>query len=181
MSVTSSRPLALAVDVVVGDRDSVIRVGAKDDVLSADVGGRDMIDPNKISAIKGNSVSAPNILRVQFSNMDVLNNNILGSLDIKTLALDDTIRTNTNDRLIRVDDNRVQARLIVANIDLGGIRLIVVTPIILVDSRLAARARTPGRTALLGRSALGTGKVELLVEQDDARGRVAKHRDQLIG
>jgi hypothetical protein len=181
VTVASSRPLAVTVNVRVGDGNSVVGVGSEDNVLTTDLGGSNVINPDEIGTIKSHGVATPNVLRVQFGDMDVLDDDVLGSLDVETLALDDTIGTDTNNGLVRVDNNRVKTSLIVGNINLGGLSLVVVAPVVLVDSSLAAGAGTPRGTTLLGGSSLSSGEVELLVEEDNTSGRVAKHRDQLIG
>jgi len=181
VTVTSSRPLTLSVDVVVGDGDTVGSAGSENNVLAADVGGSNVINPDEVRAINLNGITTPNVLRVELSDVDVLNDDVLGTLDVQTLTLDNTVGTDTNNGLVRVDSNRVQASLIVGNISLGALSLVVVAPVILVDSKLATSTSTPRSAALLGGGSLGTGEVELLVEEDDAGGAVTEHGDQLVG
>jgi hypothetical protein len=181
VTIAGSRILAITVNVRVGDGNSVVGVGSEDNVLTTDLGGSNVVNPDEIGTIKSHGITTPDVLRVQFGDMDVLDDDVLGSLDVETLALDDTVGTDTNNGLVRVDNDRVETSLIVGNVNLGGIRLVVVAPVVLVDGSLAAGAGTPRGTTLLGGSSLGSGEVELLVEEDNTSGRVAKHRDQLIG
>lgn len=181
VTVACSRPLALTVDVVVSDGNSVGSAGSEDNVLTPNVRGSNMVNPNKIRAVDLDSITTPNVLRVQLGDVDVLNDDVLSTLDVKTLALDNTIGTDTHDRLIRVDDNGVESSLIVGNVDLGGVGLVVVAPVILVDSLLTTGTGAPRSTALLGCGSLGSGEVEFLVEEDNAGGAVTEHRDQLVG
>lgn len=181
VTVTGSRPLALTVDVVVGDGNSVGSAGSKNNVLAANVGGSNVVDPDKIRTINLDSITSPNVLRVQLSDVDVLNDDVLSALDVKTLALDNTIGTDADNGLVRVDDNRVQSSLIVGNVDLRGVGLVVVAPAVLVDGLLAICSSAPRSTALLGGGSLSSGKVELLIEEDDSGCAVTEHRDQLVG
>lgn len=50
VAVASGRPLALAVDVAVGDRDTAGGILAQDDVLTGDLVGGDVVDPDQVSA-----------------------------------------------------------------------------------------------------------------------------------
>lgn len=39
-----------------------------------------MINPNKIGVIKGNGITSPDVLRVKVGDLNVLDNDILGTL-----------------------------------------------------------------------------------------------------
>ena len=70
-------------------------------------------------------------------------------------------------------------RCVLFNRDGGRVRLVVLAPVVLVDGNLTSRGSTPRGAARAGGSALSTGEVEGLGEDNDARGRVTQVRDQL--
>lgn len=50
-----------------------------------------MIDPDKVSTVKSDCISTPDVLRVEFGDVDVLNDDVLGSVgDAQALATDNT-------------------------------------------------------------------------------------------
>lgn len=71
VTVTSRGVVGTAVDQVVGDGDAVIGLGTKDNVLTSDAGSGNVINPDEISVVKGDSITTPNVLRVDISDSDV--------------------------------------------------------------------------------------------------------------
>lgn len=82
----------------------------------------DMIDPDEISSGEGKCVSSPNIFVVQIADLNVLDDDILACKG-QTLALDNTLGTNTQNGLVRANLDGLFCRLVVGNslFDLTGI------------------------------------------------------------
>ena len=49
-----------------------------------------MVDPDEITSFQSNGIAAPDVLRVQLSDVDILQNDVLSAHNTETLALDDT-------------------------------------------------------------------------------------------
>lgn len=63
-----------------------------------------MVDPDKVAVVEGDGVSAPDVLRVQVGDGDVLDDDVLGAADdAQALALDDTGVALAEDGLVRSD------------------------------------------------------------------------------
>lgn len=61
----------------------------------------DVIDPDVGDTIEGKGVTSPDVLRVQFGDLDVLNDDVSGALiELETLASDDTGAADTKDSLV---------------------------------------------------------------------------------
>lgn len=70
-------------------------------MLTADEGGLDVIDPDEISSGEGDGISSPDVLWVELGNVDVLDDDVLGSIgNSETLSSDHSIGTDTNNRLV---------------------------------------------------------------------------------
>lgn len=127
-----------------------------------------MIDPDQVSASQSDGITAPDILRVELRDVYVLDDNVAGSIgEVQAFTLDHTLRSRSNDRLIRSHDDGVQTSFVVRDRSGRGTRLVVAAPIVLVDGSLAA-STSPPRSATRARSG-GAGKVERLAQQYDAR------------
>lgn len=88
-------------------------------MLPADKGRSNMVNPNKIRVIKGNSITAPDVLRVKVCDLNVLDDDILRTLcNIKALALDDALASYTNETFIRPNENGVQCSIVILDADL---------------------------------------------------------------
>lgn len=71
VAVTGSRVVSQTVDVVVGDRDTVVGISSKDDVLAANASGGHVIDPDHIDIVKSDSITTPDVLFVNVGDGDV--------------------------------------------------------------------------------------------------------------
>lgn len=71
VSVTSGRVIRDTVDVVVGESDTVGSERTKNDVLTGDVVSGNVINPDHISIVDSNSVTSPDVLRVDLFDLDV--------------------------------------------------------------------------------------------------------------
>ena len=60
-----------AVDKAVGDGNALGGVGAEDDVLTTDAGGRDVVDPDHVGVVDGDGIAAPDVLGVDVGEGDV--------------------------------------------------------------------------------------------------------------
>jgi hypothetical protein len=49
-----------------------------------------MVDPDEIASFQRNGIATPYVLRVELSNVNVLQDNVLSTNDAKTFALNDT-------------------------------------------------------------------------------------------
>lgn len=180
VTVTGGRPRGVTIDVVVANGDTVAGLGAEDNVLTTNERGGAVVDPDEIGVVDGDSITTPDVLRVQVGNVNILDNNVLGTADhADTLALDDALAANTDEGLVGSDVDAEQTGLVVLDRDLGGVGLVVVAPVVLVDGGLAARGGSPGRAASLGGGALGSGEVKGAVEHDDAGTAVTEVGDEL--
>ena len=78
-----------------------------------------MVNPNKIGVIKGNGITSPHILRVKVGDLNVLNDDVLGTLcNVKALALDDAFASYTDETLVGSHENGVQCSIIILDTDL---------------------------------------------------------------
>lgn len=178
VTVASSRPRGGTVDLVVGDGHSVAGTVAKNNVLTTNQGGSDVVDPDEVGVIQGNSIATPDVLGVESSDVNVLNDDVLGTLgNVKALALDNTLAADTNKTLVGSNDDRVQCSLVIRDGCLGGVGLVVVAPAVLVDSNLAGGSSAVRSAASLGGGALSAGEVKRSVQDDDSGRRVGKVGD----
>lgn len=104
---------------MVRDSHSVTWVVAKNNVLPANKRRSNMINPNKIRVIKGNGIASPDVLRVEVGDLNVLDNDILGTLcNVKALALDDALASYTDETLVGSHENGVQCSIVILDTDL---------------------------------------------------------------
>lgn len=143
VAVASGTPRGRAVNLRVGDGDAVRGALAQDDVLAADEGGLDVVDPDHVGAVQGDGVATPNVLGVDVGDVDVLDDDVLGSArEAQALALDDTGSALADQTLVGLDGDAERAGLVVADRDLGGGLLVVVAPAVLVDGELIPENKT---------------------------------------
>lgn len=169
VTITGRRVGGFTIDVAVGDADTARSGLTKDDVLTADRVGGDVVDPDQISAGQGDGITTPDVLGVQLGDADVLDDDVLHAVgEVETLALDDSRGAIAEDGLVGGDLDGVQTGVVVGDADGGCVGLVVGAPVVLVDSQLASRVRSPGGTTRVISRALGTGEVEGLLEHDNA-------------
>jgi hypothetical protein len=120
-----------------------------------------MVDPNEISIVEGNGVSTPDILRVDISNRDVLDDDILGTANNpQTLTLDDTGAALADQGLVGVHSDTKNTSIIIANPGLSHTGLVVIAPRVLVNGELAFGAGTPGGAAGSSGGSFSAAEVE---------------------
>lgn len=197
VAITGRGPVRGAVDLAIGDGDAAGGSLAENDVLTADLGGLgervslglqaieglasylDLVDPDHVGTSQRDSITTPDVLRVELSDVDVLDNDVRNTVcHPNSLALDDTVRARANDSLVGGNHDGVESSFVVRNRGRRRIGLVVPAPIVLVDGGLAASASAPRCTTRSGHGR--TSEVECLAQQNDARARVSKVRDQFI-
>lgn len=137
-----------------------------------------VIDPDHVGAIKSDRITAPDVVRVQFGNLDVLDDDVAGTRnDTQTLALNHTAAALSDDGLLRSNSDAKDACIVVADTGRRSTGLVVLAPVILVDCKLAGRASSPGSTTSTRSSTLSAGEVEGLLQDDDTGRGVAQVRD----
>lgn len=66
----------------------------------------DVIDPDHVSAVQGDSITTPNILRVEIRNVHILDDDIVGTADdFQAFPFDDSRATRSDKRLVRLDSD----------------------------------------------------------------------------
>ena len=70
-------------------------------MLPSDLARLHVINPDAVCASKSDRVTTPDVLRVELSDVDVLNDDIFHPVcEPDALALDDTLRAGADDRLV---------------------------------------------------------------------------------
>lgn len=104
MVVAASAPACGAVDLSIGNGNAVARVIACDYVLTADKGDLNVVDPDQVGAGEGDGIAAPDILRVQLSEVHVLDDDVLGTVrKTDSFAADYAFGAFADDALVGAD------------------------------------------------------------------------------
>lgn len=83
--------------------------------LATDQRDLDMVSPNLVGTIQRNSITTPDILRVELGNMDVLYDNIANTIhETQPLTTNHASTANAHDRLIRGNIDTLESRLVVS-------------------------------------------------------------------
>lgn len=139
-----------------------------------------MVDPNHVGVVQSDGITTPDVMRVKVGNVDVLDDDVGSSRDdSETLADDHTSSAGADQGLVGVDGDTQNTGRVIRNAGLGGIGLVVVTPAVQVDGKLAGGSGAPRGTSGGGGRTLGSGEVEGLGQDNDTRCAVTKVRDQL--
>ncbi|CAH0057350.1 unnamed protein product [Clonostachys solani] len=180
VGVAVGRPAGLSVNLAVGNGHTVAGAGAEHNVLTANQRGGDMIDPDQISVVDGDGITAPDQAGVEVRDVDVLDDDVLRAAhNLQALALYDTRATDTHKRLVAANRDCAHSGLVIGDADLGGVGLVVVAPAVLVDGLLARRSRSVRSTPCRRDRTLGSGEVKGLGQEDHAGRAVTEVRDQL--
>jgi hypothetical protein len=181
IAVAASRPVAVTVDLIVSDGNTTTSLGTENNMLATNKGCRAVVDPNIIGSVKSDSIATPDKVRVKIGNMNVLDDNVLDTIgETKTLTLNNTLRTNTDNALIRANHNRVQAGLVILDVNLASARFVFVAPQVLVDSKLAVSAGSPRSTASLASRTFRVLEVKSTLKVDNTRSVIFQIVDELL-
>lgn len=125
-----------------------------------------MVDPDTVSTIQSDGITAPDVLRVEAGDMDVLDDDIAGAVaDSEALALDNASTSYSNDALVAAHVERCAAGIIIGaaheRATRAGIR----------DGQLASRCASlangdPVTAARSSGGAFGASKVPGAVNED---------------
>ena len=152
-------------------------------MLTGDQISGDVVNPDKVSAVDGDSITTPDVLGVDVSETDVLDDDVLGFRNnADTLALDNTLGALADQGLVGANCHTKDTGLVVLDTaDLGCVGLVVVAPAVLVDGLLASGAGTPGSATSRSGNTLSSGEVEGLGQDNDTGRGVSKVADELSG
>ena len=104
-----------------------------------------MVDPDIVCFVQGDGVSSPDILRVDVGDLNVLQNDVLRSVDnSQAFAFDDTLGAIADDCFVRANGDTKSSSCIVGDARDGRcIWLVVLAPFVLVNGSLASSTSTP--------------------------------------
>lgn len=141
----------------------------------------DVVNPDVVGAVEGDSVTTPDELGVELRDVDVLDNDVADTVhQAQTLSTQDTRATHANNRLVGGDFQALNTGVVV-RAGQGGIATAPVGAILLDGILARATAGVRGGFAALavGALALAAKEVELLVDKDDTGGAVRQPGLQL--
>lgn len=139
------------------------------------MGYRDVINPDLIGAIERDSITTPDVLGVEVGNVDVLDDDVLGTTThSQTLALDAGLVTHAENGLVRGNINRSPSSLVPR---LTRSRLATT---VVLDNLLELVTSAPAGADISRLGALRGGVIKLLGEHNDARLLVGEQLGQLL-
>ena len=101
VTIASRGPGSGSVDLAVGDGDTVGGTRTKDDVLTGNQVGGDVVNPDKIRVVDGDGITTPDVSRVDLRETDVLDDDVLRAAhNADTLSSDHTLASLTNQTLV---------------------------------------------------------------------------------
>lgn len=71
VAVARGRPIRTTVDKAVRDGHTLGSRSTENNMLTADTGSSNMVDPDHIAVVDSDSITAPNVLRVDIGNSNV--------------------------------------------------------------------------------------------------------------
>lgn len=90
------------------------RVVSRDEHLATDQRDLDVVNPDLVGAIQGDSITTPDVLWVELCDVDVLDDDVLGTAgQTQALAAKDTSATNTNDGLVRSNSQALETSIVI--------------------------------------------------------------------
>lgn len=82
--------------------------------------GKGLTDPDAVGAVDGDGVAAPDVLRVELRDVDVLDDDVLCAVgDVQALAAEDAGGSRADDRLVGADGEAGDTGFVVCDLD-GG-------------------------------------------------------------
>jgi hypothetical protein len=180
LAIATRAPARLTIKLTVRNRDPTSRLIPSNKKLPPNERKLHVIDPNQICPGQLDGIAAPNVLRVEIRNVEVLKNDVLRAADDpEAFASDHAFGANAYNGLVRFDVDRLRTSNIIRDFD-GGIAR--AAPVRAVESVLpfGSAGVTVRSTTVLGGGALGVEEIVLFVQQDDARIVVGQPRYQLV-
>lgn len=71
IAVAGGRVTGRAIDVAVGNGHTLRGLGAEDNVLSANAGSGNVVDPDHVAVVDGDGITAPDVLGVDIGDSDI--------------------------------------------------------------------------------------------------------------
>lgn len=173
IAVAARRCRGRAIELVVGERDA--RAGiVRDDELATDEGEFAVVDPDTvITALEIEAIAAPDETRVDVSDGKALDNDIAGALlEREAFAFEHTLSITADDALVAPNFESSRASGVVGDGADGDIVAPAARQVSEVELTPIGSAAALAITARPG--GLGAGKVELLVDDNGAGGRVGE-------
>lgn len=135
-----------------------------------------MVDPDVVSSVESDGVATPDVLGVQISEVDVLNNDIAGTTSqSEALACDGTTVSDTNDTFVTAQVYGRPRSVVVGAIHPRVGRVASIPNPKLTGGCTTRTDSSAGvRAALLAGLTFRVAEVEGLVEHDDAGGVVGE-------
>lgn len=122
LAVTTRRPVRDTIKLIVRDSDMAGSSPTRNDKLPPDKRELVMIDPDLVTVVEGNSITAPNVLWVELRNVDVLDDHITcAASNAQSFAADNSGVTDTDDTLVATDVERRWACVVIGTFDPGAI------------------------------------------------------------
>lgn len=113
-----------------------------DEHLATDQGDLDVVNPDLVGAIQTDSITTPDVLRVELRDVDVLDDDILSTAgQAQTLAANDTGAANTDNGLVRSNCQALETGFVVGA---SGRRVVTAPVEVGLDSVLAGAAAGVG-------------------------------------
>ena len=94
--VAGRRPGGSTIELAVRDSDVACGLPARYDHLATDEAELAVVDPDLVRVLYGERVAAPDVLRVDIVDVDILNYDIWGTVKVQAAALDDTLAANAD-------------------------------------------------------------------------------------
>lgn len=175
LSVARRRPLRDTVELVVGDGHMAGGAPSRHNHLAADEGELVVVDPDHVGA-------APNVLRVQFGDVDVLDDDVArAAADAEALAHNDAGIAYADDALVAGDVDGVLGRVVVGAVDPGARRIAgILDPGLAFGGSAGADGCRRVAAALADGDALAFAEVPSLVDHDNTRGVVGESRYESV-
>ena len=101
-----------------------------------------------VGAVESDGITTPNVLGVQLGDLDVLDDDVVGTgNDTETLALDHTAAALADEGLLGRNSDAKHTGIVVLDAGRRGIGLVVLASIVFVNGQLALGSSSPGGTA----------------------------------
>ena len=109
MVITTRTPARTPINLTIRDRHAIRGVVACDDMLAPDERRLDVVDPDEIRADERDGVAAPDVLRVELGDVDVLYDDVGAAGYAEAFAADHAGGAFADDGLVVLDVDRGHA------------------------------------------------------------------------